>query len=158
MQCCEQLHSLFTLCPCVQAVGAELQDRAEVLRQLEADSQSLAQFVSSGESARIKARLTQIGRYWEELKESVQQLDGQLEESSSNQQKFKMNLEEVNDLTDMCNVWCSDVKFTVLRMCPRYKRLSVSCMRNWNIPLNPAPLHQKPTKLFKTTRYSVVST
>lgn len=66
-----------------------------MLSQLEADSQALAQFVSSGEAARIKARLTQIGRYWEELKESVQQLDGQLEESSSHQQKFKMSLDEV---------------------------------------------------------------
>lgn len=79
----------------VQAVGAELQGRAEVLSQLEADSQALAQFVSSGEAARIKARLTQIGRYWEELRESVQQLDGQLEESSSHQQKFKTSLETV---------------------------------------------------------------
>lgn len=82
----------------LQAVGAELQERAEVLSQLEADSQALAQFVSSGEAARIKARLTQIGRYWEELKESVQQLDGQLEESSSHQQKFKMSLEEVQQI------------------------------------------------------------
>lgn len=81
---------------CVQAVGSEVQDRAEVLSKLETDSQALAQFVSSGEAARIKARLTQIGRYWEELKESVQQLDGQLEESSSHQQKFRMSLEEVN--------------------------------------------------------------
>ncbi|XP_041828569.1 nesprin-1-like [Melanotaenia boesemani] len=79
----------------VKAVGSELQDQAEVLSQLEADSQALVQFVSSGEAARIKARLTQIGRYWEELKESVQQLDGQLEERCSHQQKFKMSLEEV---------------------------------------------------------------
>uniref|UniRef100_A0A1A8H4I9 Spectrin repeat containing, nuclear envelope 1b n=1 Tax=Nothobranchius korthausae TaxID=1143690 RepID=A0A1A8H4I9_9TELE len=45
----------------VKAVGTEVQDRAELLSQLEADSQALAQFVSSGEAARIKARLTQIG-------------------------------------------------------------------------------------------------
>ncbi len=89
------LHPLF----CIQVVCAELQQRVEVPSQLEADSQALAQFVSSGEAARIKARLTQIGRYWEELKESVQQLDGQLEESSSNQQRFQNTLEEVKDLT-----------------------------------------------------------
>lgn len=87
---------LFFLLFCIQVVGAELQERSEVPSQLEADSQALAQFVSSGEAARIKARLTQIGRYWEELKESVQQLDGQLEESSSHQQKFKSSLDEVN--------------------------------------------------------------
>lgn len=83
-----------------QVVSAELQERAEVPSQLEADSQALAQFVSSGEAARIKARLTQIGRYWEELKESVQQVVGQLEESSSHQQKFQMSLDEVNRLID----------------------------------------------------------
>lgn len=83
----------------IQAVAAELQEWAEVPSQLEVSSQNLVQFVSSGEAARIKARLTQIGRYWEELKESVQQLDGQLEESSSHLQKFKMSLEEVNGLT-----------------------------------------------------------
>lgn len=85
----------------VQAVGAELKERAEVPSQLEADSQALAQFVSSGEAARIKARLTQIGRYWEELKESVEQLDGQLEESSSHQQKFRSSLQDVSRLTDV---------------------------------------------------------
>lgn len=87
---------LFILLFCIQVISAELQERADVPPHLEADSQALAQFVSSGEAARIKARLTQIGRYWEELKESVQQLDGQLEESSSHQQKFTISLEEVN--------------------------------------------------------------
>lgn len=82
----------------VQVVSAELQDRAQVPSQLEAESQALAQFVSSGEAARIKARLTQIGRYWEELIESVQQVDGQLGESFSHQQKFRISLEEVNGL------------------------------------------------------------
>lgn len=89
-------HAIFFI---LQIVDAELQERAEVPSQLEAHSQALAQFMSSGEAARIKARLTQIGRYWEELKESVQQLDGQLEERFSHQQKFKISLLEVNKLT-----------------------------------------------------------
>lgn len=79
-------------------MDAELQERAEVPSQLEAHSQALAQFMSSGEAARIKARLTQIGRYWEELKESLQQLDGQLEERASHQHKFRSSLLEVNTL------------------------------------------------------------
>lgn len=79
----------------MQEVVAEIQGRAEVLSQLEADSQALSLFVSSGEAARIKARLTQIGRYWEELRESVQQLDGQLQESFCHQQKFKTSFEKV---------------------------------------------------------------
>lgn len=93
-------HFCFVLHAClhVQVVSAELQERAQVPSQLEAESQALAQFVSSGEAARIKARLTQIGRYWEELIESVQQIDGQLEESFSHQRKFKISLEEVNRL------------------------------------------------------------
>ncbi|KAK6304736.1 hypothetical protein J4Q44_G00253220 [Coregonus suidteri] len=78
----------------VKAVAAELGDKAEVLSQLEAHSQALAQFISSGEAARIKARLTQIGRYWEELRESVEQLEGQLQESSSTQHHFNASLEE----------------------------------------------------------------
>lgn len=89
---------MFVTTLCTQAVAAEIRERAEVPSQLEVSSQNLVQFVSSGEAARIKARLTQIGRYWEELKESVLQLDGQLEESSSQLQKFKKSLEEVNGL------------------------------------------------------------
>lgn len=75
---------------------AELQERAEILSQLEDRAQALSQFVSSVESARIKARLTQIGRYWEELKESMEHLNGQLEDSANHQQKFNTNLQQVD--------------------------------------------------------------
>lgn len=143
---------------CVQAVGTELQGRAEVLSQLEADSQALAQFVSSGEAARIKARLTQIGRYWEELRESVQQLDGQLEESSSHQQKFKTSLETVSKAEwNTFRMILHDHTSVIFIVTYRSKHLLVSCMQNWNNLSNPAPPHQRPTKLFKTTWYSVTS-
>jgi hypothetical protein len=36
-----------------------------------------------------------IFRYWEELRESVDQLNGQLQESSSTQHRFHTSLEEV---------------------------------------------------------------
>lgn len=78
-----------------QSIREGLQERSEILSNLEEKSQALVQFVSSGESARIKARLTQIGRYWEELKESVEHQNGQLEESSSHQTKFNANLQQV---------------------------------------------------------------
>ncbi len=78
-----------------QTIREGLQERSQVPSHLEEKSQALVQFVSSGESARIKARLTQIGRYWEELKESVEHLNGQLEESSSHQTKFNANLQQV---------------------------------------------------------------
>lgn len=90
---------MFVTALCTQAVAAEICERADVPSQLEVSCQNLVQFVSSGEAARIKARLTQIGRYWEELKESTQQLDGQLEESASHLRKFNKSLEEVNGLT-----------------------------------------------------------
>lgn len=78
-----------------QVLVTELQVRAEILSQLEDRAQALSQFISSGESARIKARLTQTGRYWEELKESMEHLNGQLKESSGHQQKFNTNLQQV---------------------------------------------------------------
>lgn len=79
----------------LQSVHIELKQRSETLPWLEAESQALGSFVSSGEAARIKARLTQAGRYWEELGESVEQLIGRLEESSAHLQRFSTNLEQV---------------------------------------------------------------
>ena len=76
-------------------MSSELREREEVHSRLEADSQALGQFLSSGEAARVRARLTQTGRYWEELRESVQQLQARLEESFSHQQRFNASLEEV---------------------------------------------------------------
>ncbi|TSO25166.1 Nesprin-1 [Bagarius yarrelli] len=83
-----------------KAMTAELQERADLLFQLEDRAQALSQFVSSGESARIKGHLTQIGRYWEELKEGMEQLNGQLEERSSHQHKFNINLQQVQSEID----------------------------------------------------------
>lgn len=97
----------------LQMVDAELQERAEVPSELETHSQALSQFMSSGEAARIKARLTQIGRYWEELKESVQQLDGQLEERSCHQQKFKISLLQVNKQTLIRNTFAGTCAYNL---------------------------------------------
>lgn len=43
-----------------------------------------------------------ICRYWEELRESVEQLEGQLQESSSAQHRFNTSLEEVRLNKDFC--------------------------------------------------------
>lgn len=86
--------------------------------------------MSSGEAARVKARLTQIGRYWEELRENVQQLDGQLEESSSHQQKFETSLEKVSRVI-IDAVWYLGMIRTHtcdLYLSSRCKHLSVSYM------------------------------
>ncbi|XP_077587652.1 nesprin-1 [Stigmatopora nigra] len=75
-------------------VETELQDRTEVLPRLEAESRDVLGFVSSGEAARMKARLTQTGRYWDELRENVRQLGVQLLESESHRQKFWQSFQE----------------------------------------------------------------
>ena len=80
-------------------MSAELQAQRGVSSQLEGGSQALSQFVSSGEGSRIKARLTQIGRYWEELQESVQQQEEALQESATYLQRFTCSLQQVRTLT-----------------------------------------------------------
>ncbi|XP_034001986.1 nesprin-1-like, partial [Trematomus bernacchii] len=86
----------------VKAVSAELQAQRGVSSQLEGGSQALSQFVSSGEGSRIKARLTQIGRYWEELQESVQQQEEALQESATYLQRFTCSLQQMDSsLSDL---------------------------------------------------------
>ncbi|KAJ4921304.1 hypothetical protein JOQ06_000784 [Pogonophryne albipinna] len=86
----------------VKAVSAELQAQRGVSSQLEGGSQALSQFVSSGEGSRIKARLTQIGRYWEELQESVQQLEEALQESATYLQRFTCSLQQMKLSVCLC--------------------------------------------------------
>lgn len=62
---------------------------------LEEAAQSFAQFTTTGESARIKAKLTQVRRYWEELREHAQSLEGTILAHLSQQQKFEDNLSKV---------------------------------------------------------------
>uniref|UniRef100_A0A8K9XYB1 Spectrin repeat containing nuclear envelope protein 1 n=1 Tax=Oncorhynchus mykiss TaxID=8022 RepID=A0A8K9XYB1_ONCMY len=57
--------------------------RAAILSHLEAESEALSGFVTPGEAGRIRARLAQMERYWEELKESVEQLGGELNQSAT---------------------------------------------------------------------------
>jgi nesprin-1 len=78
-----------------QFVGARLEERAAILSHLEAESEALSGFVTPGEAGRIRARLAQMERYWEELKESVEQLGGQLNQSATCRQRFNNNLEQV---------------------------------------------------------------
>lgn len=65
------------------------------ITELEEAAQSFAQFVTTGESARIKAKLTQIRRYWEELREHAQCLEATILGHLSQQQKFEENLRKV---------------------------------------------------------------
>uniref|UniRef100_A0A8K9Y661 Spectrin repeat containing nuclear envelope protein 1 n=1 Tax=Oncorhynchus mykiss TaxID=8022 RepID=A0A8K9Y661_ONCMY len=72
-----------------------LEERAAILSHLEAESEALSGFVTPGEAGRIRARLAQMERYWEELKESVEQLGGELNQSATCRQRFNNDLEQV---------------------------------------------------------------
>ncbi|XP_040920912.1 nesprin-1-like [Toxotes jaculatrix] len=79
----------------VEEVGKGLEERRAALGHMEADCEALSRFVTPGEAGRIRARLTQIRRYWEELKGRVEQLGGQLNQSASYRQRYNDNLEQV---------------------------------------------------------------
>jgi len=59
--------------------------------------ESFSQFVTSGECAHIKAKLTQVKRYWEELRDHAQRLEGTITGKASAQQKYEENLKQVDN-------------------------------------------------------------
>ncbi|KAB0392836.1 hypothetical protein E2I00_007090, partial [Balaenoptera physalus] len=73
----------------------EIESKISSITGLEEEAQSFAQFITTGESARIKAKLTQIIRYWEELREHAQSLEGTILGHLSQQQKFEENLKKI---------------------------------------------------------------
>lgn len=72
-----------------------LEERRAAVTHMEADCEALSRFVTPGEAGRIRARLTQTRRYFEELKGRVEQLGGQLNQSASYRQRYNDNLEQV---------------------------------------------------------------
>ncbi|XP_028808913.1 nesprin-1 isoform X6 [Denticeps clupeoides] len=87
--------SLETQVKIVETMRAQLEERVGVLTCLEVESEALAQFVTPSESERIRARLAQIGRYWQDLKEGVELRGGQLHNNVTHKKKFDSDLEEV---------------------------------------------------------------
>ncbi|GCC32670.1 hypothetical protein chiPu_0011134 [Chiloscyllium punctatum] len=76
--------------------------KSKEMRSLEEESQKLAQFVTSGEIARVKARLTQISRQWEDLHQRSQELGSELQNQVSLHQKHDKALKKVQQsLTDI---------------------------------------------------------
>lgn len=73
----------------------EIEGKIDSIVGLEEEAQSFVQFVTVGESARIKAKLTQVRRYWEELCEHARGLEGMILGRLSQQQKFDENLTKV---------------------------------------------------------------
>ncbi|KAF3849913.1 hypothetical protein F7725_019632 [Dissostichus mawsoni] len=62
----------------LQAVADGLEERRAALAHMEADCEALSRFVTPGEAGRIRTRLAQMRRCWEELKGRAEQLGGQL--------------------------------------------------------------------------------
>ncbi|CAB1447009.1 unnamed protein product [Pleuronectes platessa] len=89
-------HKLF-IEECLQngRLGKGLEERRAALAHMEADCEALSRFVTPGEAGCLRARLTQMKRYWEELKGRVEQLGGQLNQSASYRQRYNDNLEQV---------------------------------------------------------------
>uniref|UniRef100_A0A8B9L0L9 Spectrin repeat containing, nuclear envelope 1a n=1 Tax=Astyanax mexicanus TaxID=7994 RepID=A0A8B9L0L9_ASTMX len=71
-----------------------VEERMKVLSQLESESHALARFITPGGAERIKARLIQIGRYWEELRSNVKQRGMELQASVLHKVKLNEDLEE----------------------------------------------------------------
>lgn len=76
-------------------MGEALEERKAVLVLMEADSEALSRFVTSGEAGSIRAQLNQTRQYWEELKGRAEQLGVQLNQSASYRQRCNDNLEQV---------------------------------------------------------------
>lgn len=85
----------FFSCFKYQVTIQEIESKIDSIVGLEEEAQSFAQFITTGESARIKAKLTQIRRYWEELQEHARGLEGTILGHLSQQQKFEENLRKV---------------------------------------------------------------
>lgn len=66
------------------------------LVHMEEDCEALSSFVTPVEAGRVRARLAQMRRCWEEMKGRVEQLGGQLNQSATYRQRYNDNLEQVN--------------------------------------------------------------
>uniref|UniRef100_A0A8D2LVZ1 Spectrin repeat containing nuclear envelope protein 1 n=1 Tax=Varanus komodoensis TaxID=61221 RepID=A0A8D2LVZ1_VARKO len=78
----------------------EIAEKENEIPSLEEDAQSFSQYLTSGESAHIKAKLTQIRRYREELQDHAHHLEGVITGKISVQQKFDENFTKVQQ--DLC--------------------------------------------------------
>uniref|UniRef100_A0A8C2KL13 Spectrin repeat containing, nuclear envelope 1a n=1 Tax=Cyprinus carpio TaxID=7962 RepID=A0A8C2KL13_CYPCA len=69
-----------------------LEEKMDVFSRVETELQILIHFITPNEAGRIKARLTQIGRYREEFKNSVEQQEAELHSSFLNGLQEKLNV------------------------------------------------------------------
>ncbi|XP_025939722.1 nesprin-1-like [Apteryx rowi] len=79
----------------IKVINKEIDVKINGIPKLEEEAQSFSQFVTSGEYAHIKAKLMQVKRYWEELKDHAQRLEGTITGNASAQQKYEESLKQV---------------------------------------------------------------
>uniref|UniRef100_A0A8C3DU56 Spectrin repeat containing nuclear envelope protein 1 n=1 Tax=Corvus moneduloides TaxID=1196302 RepID=A0A8C3DU56_CORMO len=79
----------------IKVINKEIDGKTTGISNLEEEAKSFSQFVTSGERAHIKAKLTQVKRYWEELRDHAQRLEGTITGNASAQQKYEESLKQV---------------------------------------------------------------
>uniref|UniRef100_A0ACB8GC14 Uncharacterized protein n=1 Tax=Sphaerodactylus townsendi TaxID=933632 RepID=A0ACB8GC14_9SAUR len=79
----------------IKVIIKEMDGKKNEIPSLEEDTQSFFQYLTCGESAHIKAKLTQIRRYWEELRDHAQHLEETIVGKASLQQKYEENLTKI---------------------------------------------------------------
>ncbi|XP_010119459.1 PREDICTED: nesprin-1-like, partial [Chlamydotis macqueenii] len=79
----------------IKVINAEINGKIIGISRLEEEAESFSQSVTSGECAHIKAKLTQVKRYWEELRDHAQRLEGTIIGNASAQQKYEGSLKQV---------------------------------------------------------------
>lgn len=82
-------------------IEAGCEEKKDVLSQLEAAS--LTRFISPGEAERVKARLMQISRSWEELLNSVRRRGVELQASLVYKVKL---IEDMDEVLTLCCFVC----------------------------------------------------
>ncbi|XP_027759675.1 nesprin-1 isoform X4 [Empidonax traillii] len=79
----------------IKVIIKDIDGKITGILKLEEEAESFSQFVTSGERAHIKAKLTQVKRYCEELRDHAQRLEGTITGNASAQQKYEESLKQV---------------------------------------------------------------
>ncbi|TSR99416.1 Nesprin-1 [Bagarius yarrelli] len=82
----------------VEEMEAGLEKRKDIWSHLEAESRALTQFINPGEAERIRARLMQISRSWEELTDGVMRRGVELQASLGYKVKLTEDVDEVQSV------------------------------------------------------------
>uniref|UniRef100_A0A8C5RJ37 Spectrin repeat containing nuclear envelope protein 1 n=1 Tax=Laticauda laticaudata TaxID=8630 RepID=A0A8C5RJ37_LATLA len=82
----------------IKALKNEIANKENEIPKLEEDAQLFSLYLTSGESAHIKAKMTQIRRYWEEFRDHTENLEGTIAGRALVQQRFEENFGKVEHI------------------------------------------------------------